>query len=88
MKIHQNLSLYGHFSFKFQTNLLALRHRELRLLGLKFGQVLTLLTVSTYAVLLKIQSGDSFDIVKNILHVVFYVLNTIVLMFLNFSTWT
>lgn len=63
VKIHQNPSLCGHFPFKFQTNLLALRHRELRLLGLKFGQVLTLLTVSKYAFLLK-QFFQNYEIVN------------------------
>ena len=82
----RNPSLCGQFPFKFQTNLLALRHRELRLLGLKFGQVLTLLTVSKYAFLLK-QSFQINKIVMNPLCVVFRGFNAIIMMFLNFSTW-
>ena len=77
MKTHQNPSLCDHLPFKFQTNLLALRHRELRLLGLKFGQVLTLLTVSKYAFLLK-QSFQNNEIVTNPLCVVCQAFNAII----------
>ena len=71
------LHCVANLPFKFQTNLLALRHRELRLLGLKFGQVLTLLTVSKYAFLLK-QSFQINKIVMNPLCVVFRGFNAII----------